>query len=62
MENKKRIIQLSADVVIPDGITTDEVIEKITKEYEKLGVRVVGFMQTDDASWSFEEYGIKDES
>ncbi len=57
MENKKRIIQLSADVVIPDGITTDEVIEKITKEYEKLGVRVVGFMQT-DASWSFAEYGI----
>lgn len=61
IENKskeKRIIQFGVDVVMPDGITTDEVIEKITKEFEKLGVRVVGFMQTDDASWSFEEYGI----
>lgn len=45
-------------MVIPDGETVNEIIEKITKEYEKLGVRVVGFMQTDDASWSFEEYGV----
>ena len=61
MENKKRITQLGIDVVIPDGITMDEVIEKITKEFENIGVRVIGFMPT-DASWTFEEYGIKDES
>ena len=60
MENKKRITQFGIDVVIPDEITADEIIDKITKEFENLGVRVVGFMQT-DASWTFEKYGIKDE-
>lgn len=57
MEKEKRVEQFGVDVVIPDGITTDEIINKITKEFESLGVRVVGFMQT-DANWSFEEYGI----
>ena len=57
MVKDNRVIQFGVDVVIPDGITTDEIINKITKEFENLGVRVVGFMQT-DASWSFEEYGI----
>ena len=59
MENckEKRIEQFGIDVVIPDEITANEIINKITKEFEKLGVRVVGFMQT-DASWSFDEYGI----
>ena len=57
MAKEKRVEQFGIDVVIPDGITTDEIIDKITKEFESLGVRVVGFMQT-DASWSFEEYGI----
>ena len=55
MKNKKRIEQLGIDVIIPDGITTNEVIDKITKEFEKLGVEVIGFMPT-DASWTFEEY------
>lgn len=55
MKNTKRIEQLGIDVIIPDGITTNEVIDKITKEFEKLGVEVVGFMPT-DTSWTFEEY------
>lgn len=55
MKNTKRIEQLGIDVIIPDGITTNEVIDKITKEFEKLGVEVVGFMPT-DGSWTFEEY------
>ena len=55
MKSTKRIEQLGIDVIIPDGITTNEVIDKITKEFEKLGVEVVGFMPT-DASWTFEEY------
>lgn len=55
MKNKKRIEQLGIDVIIPDGITTNEVIDKITKEFEKLGVEVIGFMPT-DTSWTFEEY------
>lgn len=55
--NEKRIEQLGVDVIIPDGMTTDEVINKITKEFEKLGVKVIGFMPT-DTSWSLEEYGI----
>lgn len=52
-----RVEQLGIDVIIPDGMTADDVIEKMTKEFEKIGVKVVGFMQT-DASWSLEEYGI----
>lgn len=52
-----RVEQLGIDVIIPDEMTADDVIEKMTKEFEKIGVKVVGFMQT-DASWSLEEYGI----
>lgn len=63
IENKekykdKRVEQFGIDVIIPDGITTNEIIDKITKEFEKLGVKVVGFMQA-DTSWSLEEYGLK---
>ena len=54
---EKRIQQLGIDVIIPDGMTMDEVIGKMTKEFEKLGVEVIGFLPT-DTSWTFEEYGL----
>lgn len=50
-----RITQFGIDVVIPDGITEDEIIEKISVEFEKLGVEVIGFMPT-DTSWSWNKY------
>lgn len=58
MKRKKRnvrIEQLGLDVVIPKGITTEEAIEKIETEINKLGIEVIGFMPT-DTSWSWNEY------
>lgn len=50
-----RITQFGIDIVIPDGITEDEIIEKMSVEFEKLGIEVIGFMPT-DTSWSWNEY------
>ena len=50
-----RVEQLGIDVILPKGITMEEVIKKMTIEFENLGVEVCGFMTT-DTSWSWREY------
>ena len=50
-----RVEQLGIDIILPKGITMEEVIKKMTIEFEKLGVEVCGFMPT-DTSWSWREY------
>ena len=53
--NTTWVVQYGVDLISPDNISRDDIIDVITKALENIGVEVLGCLDT-DGCWTKEEY------